>query len=252
MWGTQVNWCYGKGTRHVDNKYGQNLWVGNFIRGPLTNRKGCERYKWRWILLQLVVKSWWIKKMDYVEIGCEDGRWLVLVQGRVQWWALVLVVLSCQVLLPKSICEVLSSVLSTSDTVHCRQLWALAVCVPMFWSRLVLVGTCWSTAFRLMGSYSCNTLTRTFCSPGEWQLGTLPSSTARHCQCPVAVAMKVKQLHKSNFRYFYPLSLLVSSFIIPYFVVASSALVAGWAFIWCGSTRWKCLAPWREGVRECS
>jgi len=33
------------------------LLMGNLIRGPVSNRKECWRAKWRWILLQLVVKS---------------------------------------------------------------------------------------------------------------------------------------------------------------------------------------------------
>ena len=35
-----------------------------------------------------------------MEIGCEDGRWMELAQDRVQWWALVLAVFNCCVLLP--------------------------------------------------------------------------------------------------------------------------------------------------------
>ena len=30
--------------------------------------------------------------MDLMEIDCEDGRWMELVQDRVQWWALVFAV----------------------------------------------------------------------------------------------------------------------------------------------------------------
>ena len=40
--------------------------------------------------------------MDLREMGCEDGRWMELAQGRVQWQALVLVVLNLMVLLPES------------------------------------------------------------------------------------------------------------------------------------------------------
>jgi len=43
-----------------------------------------------------------ISKMDLREIGCEDGRWIELAQDRVQWQALVLVVLNLLVLLPES------------------------------------------------------------------------------------------------------------------------------------------------------
>jgi hypothetical protein len=32
--------------------------------------------------------------MDLREIGCEDGKWMELVQDRVQWWARVLTVLN--------------------------------------------------------------------------------------------------------------------------------------------------------------
>ena len=39
--------------------------------------------------------------MDLREIGCEDGRWIELAQDRVQWQALVLVVLNLLVLLPE-------------------------------------------------------------------------------------------------------------------------------------------------------
>jgi hypothetical protein len=39
-------------------------------------------------------------KMDLREICCEDGRWMELAQDRVQWQALVLVVLNLRVLLP--------------------------------------------------------------------------------------------------------------------------------------------------------
>jgi hypothetical protein len=40
--------------------------------------------------------------MDLREVGCEDGRWMELAQGRVQWWAFVLAVLNLRVLLPES------------------------------------------------------------------------------------------------------------------------------------------------------
>ena len=40
--------------------------------------------------------------MDLREIVCEDGRWMELAQGRVQWQALVLAVLKFLVLLPES------------------------------------------------------------------------------------------------------------------------------------------------------
>jgi hypothetical protein len=36
------------------------------------------------------------------QVGCEDGRWMELAQDCVQWWALVLVVLNIQILLPES------------------------------------------------------------------------------------------------------------------------------------------------------
>jgi hypothetical protein len=35
-----------------------------------------------------------ISKMDLTEIGCEDGRWMELAQDRVQWGAVVFVVLN--------------------------------------------------------------------------------------------------------------------------------------------------------------
>jgi hypothetical protein len=41
-------------------------------------------------------------KMDIREIGCEDGRWVELVQDRVQWRGFVLAVLNLRVLLPQS------------------------------------------------------------------------------------------------------------------------------------------------------
>ena len=43
-----------------------------------------------------------ISKMDLMEIGCEDRRWMELAQDRVQWWVLVLMVLNRFVLLPES------------------------------------------------------------------------------------------------------------------------------------------------------
>ena len=43
-----------------------------------------------------------VSKMDLMEIGCEDGRWMELAQDRVQWQALVLAVLNLLVLLPES------------------------------------------------------------------------------------------------------------------------------------------------------
>ena len=39
--------------------------------------------------------------MDLMEIGCEDERWMELAQDRVQWWAFVLAVSNCCVLLPE-------------------------------------------------------------------------------------------------------------------------------------------------------
>jgi hypothetical protein len=40
-------------------------------------------------------------KMNLVEVGCEDGRWMELAQDCVQWRALLLAVLNLQVLLPE-------------------------------------------------------------------------------------------------------------------------------------------------------
>jgi hypothetical protein len=40
-----------------------------------------------------------VSKMDLREIGCEDGRWMELAQGRIQWQAFVLAVLNPGVLL---------------------------------------------------------------------------------------------------------------------------------------------------------
>lgn len=36
------------------------------------------------------------------EVGCEDETWFELAQNHVQWWAVVLMVLNLQVLLPES------------------------------------------------------------------------------------------------------------------------------------------------------
>ena len=41
-------------------------------------------------------------KMDLMEIGCEDERWIELARDRVERWALVLAVLNRCVLLPES------------------------------------------------------------------------------------------------------------------------------------------------------
>jgi hypothetical protein len=41
-------------------------------------------------------------KMDLRETGCEDVSWMELAEDRVQWRALVLVVLNLGVLLPES------------------------------------------------------------------------------------------------------------------------------------------------------
>ena len=43
-----------------------------------------------------------ISNMDVGEIGFGDGRWMELAEDRVQWQALVLVVLNLLVLLPES------------------------------------------------------------------------------------------------------------------------------------------------------
>jgi len=37
--------------------------------------------------------------MVFMEINCEDGRWMDLAEDRVQWWALLLAVLNRCVLL---------------------------------------------------------------------------------------------------------------------------------------------------------
>jgi hypothetical protein len=139
-----------------------------------------------------------------MEMGCEDGRWMELAEDSVQWWALVLAVVSCQVLLLNSSGEMLSSLLSTTDAVHSRQLWALAVYVPIFWSHLVLVGTWWFIAFMLMGSSTCNSLTHTSCSPGEWQSGTY--GWAQIIVSFLWLCM-YNSIHKSDFMYFCPMSL---------------------------------------------
>jgi len=39
-------------------------------------------------------------KLDLRETGCEDGRWLELIQHLVQWRALILAVLNPQVIPP--------------------------------------------------------------------------------------------------------------------------------------------------------
>jgi hypothetical protein len=43
-----------------------------------------------------------ISKMDLLEIGSEDGRWMELAQDHVQLWTLVLAVFNMWVLLPES------------------------------------------------------------------------------------------------------------------------------------------------------
>jgi hypothetical protein len=35
-----------------------------------------------------------ISKMDLMDRGCENGRWVELAQDHVQWWALILAVLN--------------------------------------------------------------------------------------------------------------------------------------------------------------
>ena len=47
-------------------------------------------------------REYLISKVDLMEIGCEDGRWMELAQECVQWWAFVLAVLKRCVLLPES------------------------------------------------------------------------------------------------------------------------------------------------------
>jgi hypothetical protein len=37
--------------------------------------------------------------MDHTEMGCEDGRWMELAQGNIQWRALVLAILNTGFLL---------------------------------------------------------------------------------------------------------------------------------------------------------
>jgi hypothetical protein len=39
---------------------------------------------------ELLSESWLISKMDFMELGCEDNRRLVLVQSRVQRTALII------------------------------------------------------------------------------------------------------------------------------------------------------------------
>ena len=51
-------------------------------------------------LCVLPQESQLISKMDLMEIGCDDGRWMELGQDRVMCWALVLAVLNHYVLLP--------------------------------------------------------------------------------------------------------------------------------------------------------
>jgi len=43
-----------------------------------------------------------VSKVDLMEMGCEDGRWIELTQDHVQWQAFVLAVLNFLVLLPES------------------------------------------------------------------------------------------------------------------------------------------------------
>jgi hypothetical protein len=60
----------------------------------------------------LLPESQLISKMDLMEIGCENGRWMELAQDRVQCWAAVLAVFKLCVLLPdiwlvsKSCCSI--------------------------------------------------------------------------------------------------------------------------------------------------
>ena len=65
-----------------------------------------DRVQW-WALVLAVLnrcvllpESQLISKMDFMKIGCEDGRWMELAQDRVQWWALVLAVLPDLVIIP--------------------------------------------------------------------------------------------------------------------------------------------------------
>ena len=51
-------------------------------------------------LCVLLPESFLISKMDLMEIGCEDGRWMELGEDHVKWWVLVLAVLNLCVLLP--------------------------------------------------------------------------------------------------------------------------------------------------------
>jgi hypothetical protein len=75
--------------------------------------------------------------MDHMEICYEDGRWMELVQDRVQWWGLLLAVLSSCVLLPESL---LISKMDLMDICcedgkwmelaqNCVQWWALVLAV---------------------------------------------------------------------------------------------------------------------------
>jgi hypothetical protein len=58
-----------------------------------------------------------ITKMDRREISCEDGRWMELVQYRVQWQQpLVLATLNLQALLPESRLVCLLSVSGTQSS----------------------------------------------------------------------------------------------------------------------------------------
>jgi len=49
---------------------------------------------------------------DLSEVCCEDGRWMELAQGRVQWRALVLAALSLQILLPVLLSCIISNLVS--------------------------------------------------------------------------------------------------------------------------------------------
>jgi hypothetical protein len=53
-------------------------------------------------LCVLLPENSFVNKMDFMEIICEDRRWLELAEDRVNWWALVLAVLNICVLLPES------------------------------------------------------------------------------------------------------------------------------------------------------
>jgi hypothetical protein len=82
--------------------------------------------------------------MDLMEIGCEDGSWIELAQDCVQWWAMVLVVLSPCVLLPETSliskmdlmeigCEDGRWMELAQDRVHWRAfvLAVLNLCIPL-------------------------------------------------------------------------------------------------------------------------